>query len=45
MNKLSHYIARELELIEKIIQEEQHSAGHDRKERTTTSFEQSKAML
>jgi len=45
MNKLTDYIEKELEQIEKIIHEEQQSMGHDRKERTTTSFEQSKAIL
>ena len=45
MNKLTPYIRRELESIEKIIQEEQLSSLGDGKDRTVTSFEMSKAML
>lgn len=45
MNKLTPYIRKELESIEKIIQEEQLSSHGDKKEKTGTSFEMSKAML
>ena len=45
MNKLTPHIQKELASIEKIIQEEQLSSVGDRKDRTVTSFEMSKAML
>lgn len=45
MNKLSPYIKKELQLIQKIIQEEQLSSTGDKKDRTVTSFQMSKAML
>ena len=45
MNKLTNYIEKELANIDKIIQEEQLSSVGDRKDKTVTSFEMSKAML
>lgn len=45
MNRLTNYIQKELNSIEKIIQEEQVSQVGDKKDRTVASFEQSKAML
>lgn len=45
MTKLTGYVERELESIEKIIQEEQLSRASDKRDKTVTSFEMSKAML
>ncbi len=43
--KLTAYIQAELQKIEKIIQEEQQSSNGERKDKTISSFEVSKAML
>lgn len=45
MSKLTSYIQNELQKIEKIIQEEQQSSQGDRKDKTVSSFEASRAML
>lgn len=45
MSKLTPYIQAELEKIEKIIQEEQQSSNGEKKDRTMSNFEVSKAML
>lgn len=46
MRKLTPYIQKELESIEKIIQQEElNSNGAEKKDKTQTSFEMSKAML
>jgi hypothetical protein len=45
MSKLTPYIQAELQKIEKIIQEEQQSSNGEKKDRTVSSFEVSKAML
>ena len=45
MTKLTDYIQKELQKIEKIIQEEQLSTNADKKDRTVSSFEMSKAIM
>lgn len=46
MSKMTPYIQKELESIEKIIQQEElNSNGAEKKDKTQTSFEMSKAML
>lgn len=45
MGKLTAYIQAELQKIQKIIQEEQQSSNGERKDKTMSSFEASKAML
>ena len=45
MSKLTPYIQAELEKIEKIIQQEEQASNGEKKDRTMSNFEVSKAML